>query len=68
MDPSPLPSAIVRSRKVTDGRVHTSYLYLTSHTAFSEVLPVPDTVITVIYAPDDGWSYHPKNVEQFTEI
>jgi hypothetical protein len=31
------------------------------HTAFSEVLPVPD-------APDDGWSYHPKPVEQFTEI
>jgi hypothetical protein len=30
--------------------------------------PVPDTVITVISAPDDGWSYHPKDVEQFTEI
>jgi len=26
------------------------------------------TVITVICAPDDGWSYHPKHVEQFTEI
>jgi len=25
-------------------------------------------VITVICAPDDGWSYHPKYVEQFTEI
>jgi hypothetical protein len=32
------------------------------------VLPVPDAVITVICAPDDGWSYHPKHVEQFTEI
>jgi len=29
---------------------------------------VPDAVITVTYAPDDGWSYHPKHVEQFTEI
>jgi len=35
---------------------------------FSEVWPVPDAVITVICAPDDGWSYHPKHVEQFTEI
>jgi len=25
-------------------------------------------VIAVISAPDDGWSYHPKHVEQFTEI
>ena len=23
-----------------------------------------DAVITVICAPDDGWSYHPKNVER----
>jgi hypothetical protein len=29
---------------------------------------VPDAVITVICAPDDGWSYHPKHVEKFTEI
>jgi hypothetical protein len=41
---------------------------MTSHTAFSKVLPVPDVVITVICAPDDGWSYHPEHVEQFTEI
>jgi len=26
------------------------------------------TVITVICAPDDGWSYHPKHVEKFTEL
>jgi len=32
------------------------------------VWPVPDALITVICAPDDGWSYHPKHVEQFTEI
>jgi hypothetical protein len=24
---------------------------------------VPDAVITVICAPDGGWSYHPKHVE-----
>jgi len=29
---------------------------------------VLDAVITVIFAPNDGWSYHPKHVEQFTEI
>jgi len=29
---------------------------------------VPDAVITVICAPDDGWSYHLKHVELFTEI
>jgi len=25
-------------------------------------------VITVINAPDDGWSYHPKHLEYFIEI
>ena len=64
--PSVLPSAIAEGS--TDGTVHTSHLQLTSHAAFSEVWPVPDAVITVICAPDDGWSYHPKHVEQFTEI
>jgi len=29
---------------------------------------VPDAVITVICAPDHGWSYHPKHVEQFTGL
>ena len=29
---------------------------------------MPDTVDTVIRAPDDGWRYHPKHVEQFTDI
>jgi hypothetical protein len=29
---------------------------------------MPDTADTVILAPDDGWSYHPKYVEQFTNI
>jgi len=29
---------------------------------------VPGAVITVICASEDGWSYHPKHVEQFIEI
>jgi len=32
------------------------------------VLPVQDALITVICAPDDGWSYHPRHVERFTEV
>jgi hypothetical protein len=27
-----------------------------------------DAVDTVIRGPDDGWRYHPKHVEQFTDI
>ena len=29
---------------------------------------VPDAVDTVMCALDDGWRYHPKHVEQFTDI
>jgi hypothetical protein len=29
---------------------------------------MPDAVDTVIRAPDDGWRYHPKHVQQFTDI
>ena len=32
------------------------------------VLLMPATVATVIWAPDDGWRYHPKHVEQFADI
>ena len=32
------------------------------------VLLMPATVDTVIWAPDDGWRYHPKHVERFTDI
>ena len=31
-------------------------------------LTVTHAVITVICAPEDGWSYYPKNVDQFTEM
>jgi hypothetical protein len=36
--------------------------------AMVERLELLDAVITVICAPDDVWSYHPKHVEQFIEI
>jgi len=29
---------------------------------------MPDTLDAVIWAPDDGWRYHPKHVEQFADI
>jgi len=30
------------------------------------VRQIPDAVDTVVCAPDDGWWYHPKHVEQFS--
>ena len=36
--------------------------------AIVEELELIYAVITVMCAPDDGWRYHPKHVEQFTEI
>jgi hypothetical protein len=32
------------------------------------VRQIPDAVDTVACAPDDGWKYHPKHVEQFPDI
>jgi hypothetical protein len=32
------------------------------------VWQIPDAVDTVVYAPDDGWKYHPKHVMQFPDI
>ena len=29
---------------------------------------MPDAVHTVVCAPDDGWRYRPKHVEQFPDI
>jgi hypothetical protein len=31
------------------------------------VWQIPDAVDTVVYAPDDGWWYHPKHVKQFPD-
>ena len=33
-----------------------------------KVWQVPDAVDTVVCAPADGWNYHTKHVEQFTDI
>ena len=32
------------------------------------LVKVPDTADTVVCAPDDGWRYLPKHVEQFPDI
>jgi hypothetical protein len=34
----------------------------------SKGVTIPDAVDTGVCAPDDGWKYHPKHVEQFPEI
>ena len=34
----------------------------------STIWQVTDAVDKVVCAPDDGWRYHPKHVEQFTDI
>jgi len=31
------------------------------------VWQIPDAVDTVVCAPDDGWRYHPKHLEQFPD-
>ena len=35
--------------------------------AIMEELEPVDTVDTLVCAPDDGWWYHPKHVEQFPD-
>jgi hypothetical protein len=57
----------LRSRKVAESGPYLSSLADVTRCIFRS-WPLPDAVIKVIYAPDDGWSYHPKHVEQFTEI
>jgi hypothetical protein len=32
------------------------------------VVFVTDAVDTVVCAPDDGWKYHPKHIQQFPDI
>jgi hypothetical protein len=41
---------------------------VTFQTGSSTVSIMPDTADTVIWAPDDEWSYHSKHVEQFANI
>jgi hypothetical protein len=46
---------------------YTVYLYLetTLHVLGGTFTTAVDTVVC---APDDGWKYHPKHVEQFPDI
>jgi hypothetical protein len=39
-----------------------------SHVHAVTVLLMPDTVGAVLWAPEDGWKYHPKHVEHLTDI
>jgi len=52
---------------------HTIFLRIHIHfisnlTLSITVEQIPDAVSTVVCAPDDGWRYHPKHVEQFRDI
>jgi len=49
------------------------YVQWSLHRAISRQVAVtvslmPDILDTGTWAPDDGWRYHPKHVEQFTDI
>jgi len=64
MYPSLLPSAIVEGSR--DGYIPLIFSWLHTHCIFQS-WPGPGAVITVMCAPDVGWSYHPKHVERFTK-
>jgi len=53
-------------------QLYTVYLYLETAVHALQVTvtvwQIPDAVDTVACAPDDGWRYHPKHVEQFPDI
>ena len=38
------------------------------HPQHTQYTQIPDVVDTVVCAPDDGWKYHPKHVEQFPDM
>ena len=46
---------------------HGSWITLSRHVAVT-MWQIPDAVDTVVCAPNDGWRYHPKHVEQFPDI
>ena len=56
------------------GTLSNRYCYLSlswkrpNCSAVPSLWQVPDAVNTVVCAPDDGWRYRPKHVEQFPEI
>jgi len=45
-----------------------SFWYLSHRYLAVTVWQIPDAVGTVVCAPDDGWRYQPKHVEQFPDI
>jgi hypothetical protein len=55
--------------------IHFNWIFMFMISNFSTIAEVsrdcgtvPDTVVTVMRALNDGWSYHAKHVEQFAEI
>ena len=60
----------VTSTRRYGGRVGTACISNSSTIVegISNGLTSVDAVDTVVCAPDDGWRYHPKHVEQFPEI
>jgi len=44
-------------------RVVSPGVLITASTETATIMP--DTVDAVVWAPDNGWRYHPKHVEQF---
>jgi hypothetical protein len=43
-------------------------LFISKRHVAVTVWQIPDAVVRVVCAPDDGWRYHPKHVEQFPDI
>jgi hypothetical protein len=43
-------------------------LYLQHLVIATPLCRIPDAVDTGVCAPDDGWKYHPKHLEQFPNI
>jgi hypothetical protein len=39
-----------------------------AYATHSTLRQIPDAVDAVVCAPDDGWKYHPKHIEQFPDI
>ena len=48
--------------------LHLRIHFISNLTSSTTVWQIPDAVDTVVCAPDDGWRYHPKHVEQFPDI
>jgi len=49
-------------------QLYLQHLALVRPLLLPTVWQVPDALDTVVCAPDDGWRYHPKHVEQFPDI